>query len=276
MGLLAVVAELPRSPVQPPGAKWKSALAFSCLLSLLVPAAPLLATEQSFTLNDYARYYEAVLAWLVAMAIVPARISAESPQRWRFVAMTCGVIGVVLWLAGAWTHNMREVFYLGMGAAFALLIICKLWFRLPAAAILTVNTLLLLILTLGLADLFTPRPPRLDPHVAMARKYYSYENARKDPFGFACWWNYYVEQWQRMLKDIVARPRANPQLPFAARFPQPGFECPIEVNHLGFRGREIAREKGNTYRIVALGESTTFGHTLGADRTGPGPSCSKR
>jgi lysophospholipase L1-like esterase len=38
--------------------------------------------------------------------------------------------------------------------------------------------------------------------------------------------------------------------------------CPISVNSLGFRGPEIAAAKDGAYRIVALGESTTFGMTL--------------
>jgi lysophospholipase L1-like esterase len=37
---------------------------------------------------------------------------------------------------------------------------------------------------------------------------------------------------------------------------------PISINSLGFRGPEIARDKDGAYRIVVLGESTTFGMTL--------------
>jgi lysophospholipase L1-like esterase len=39
-------------------------------------------------------------------------------------------------------------------------------------------------------------------------------------------------------------------------------ESHISINSRGFRGREIADPKGQTYRIVALGESTTFGYTI--------------
>jgi lysophospholipase L1-like esterase len=42
------------------------------------------------------------------------------------------------------------------------------------------------------------------------------------------------------------------------------FQSHIVINSLGFRGPETQKEKGNTYRIVALGESTTFGFTLDA------------
>ncbi len=36
----------------------------------------------------------------------------------------------------------------------------------------------------------------------------------------------------------------------------------ISINSLGFRGPEVAFEKGSAYRIVAMGESTTFGFTI--------------
>jgi lysophospholipase L1-like esterase len=39
-------------------------------------------------------------------------------------------------------------------------------------------------------------------------------------------------------------------------------ECPISINSRGFREREIAVPKKNVYRIVCLGESTTFGITI--------------
>jgi lysophospholipase L1-like esterase len=38
--------------------------------------------------------------------------------------------------------------------------------------------------------------------------------------------------------------------------------CPISINSLGFRGPEISLAKNGAYRIVALGESTTFGMTI--------------
>jgi lysophospholipase L1-like esterase len=41
--------------------------------------------------------------------------------------------------------------------------------------------------------------------------------------------------------------------------------CPISINSLGFRGPEIPAAKEGAYRIVALGESTTFGMTIQAE-----------
>jgi lysophospholipase L1-like esterase len=48
------------------------------------------------------------------------------------------------------------------------------------------------------------------------------------------------------------------------------FQSVISINALGFRGEEIAMPKGRRFRIVALGESTTFGCTFNPeDRTWP-------
>jgi len=246
--------------------RFRSGLAIGCVLSLLVPAIPLLVSDNSFTLADYQRYYQAVQAWLVAVSVLPLTIRTANPGPLRLAATTCAFIAVTLWLASSWAHNLRAVFYLGLVVALALLILCKLWFRLPGPVILTVNTLILLILVLGIADFFVPPPPRLDAHLTTARRYYSYELARKDPLAFERWWNYFLSQWLLMSRAVM--------VPAPGRIPtyhlQPGtqgrlFDCPISINSLGFRGREIAPEKGSAYRIVALGESTTFGCTLGPE-----------
>jgi lysophospholipase L1-like esterase len=40
------------------------------------------------------------------------------------------------------------------------------------------------------------------------------------------------------------------------------FDTTIHINNLGFRGPDLPRDKGDAFRIVALGESQTFGPTL--------------
>ena len=265
LGALAIAREL--FPSKLPALGWKLALAIACVLTLPVLATPLFATDENFTLAGYGRYRHAVLAWLVAVFILPVvGIRAASPGRLRMPAMACALLAAALWLAAAWSHNLRGVFYVALLVTLALLILCKLWFRLPAIGILTANTFILLIIGLGVVDLLVPPPPRLDPHLATARKYYSYEVAKKDPLAFARFWDYFVGQWLMMSKAVMVpdhrglpsvrlRPGSHGQL----------FDCPVSINSLGFRGREIAREKGNAYRIVALGESTTFGCTLGPE-----------
>ena len=264
LGAIAIAAEVASLRRSPP--RWYLGLVGACALSVLVPAAPLLTAGDTFTVDDYERYYQAVLAWLVAVSVVPVGIRAGAPAWLRLSVITGALIGDTLWLAGAWAHNLRGVFYLGLLVMLALLILCRLLFHLPGPAVVGVNTLLLLILVLGAVDLFVPRPPRLDPHLATARKYYSYEIARKDPLAFARWWDYFLAQWLVMAKAIIVPDHGH----VPSFYLRPGarsrlFDCPISINSLGFRGREISRNKGNAYRIVALGESTTFGYTLGPD-----------
>jgi lysophospholipase L1-like esterase len=264
LGVCAVALEVCPSRLHGPG--WKLVLLGAFLLTLLVPAAALFAKDESFVLEDYIRNYEAALAWLVAVPMLGVGICGPNSRRWKLPAMACAGFTGALWLAIAWVYCLRCDFYAALVAALALLILGKLWFRLPAFAILTANTILLSGFGLGMVDLFVAPPPRLDPHLATARKYYSIENARKDPLAFACWWDYFEQQWLVMSREVIS----GTYLTLPSSELQPGsrsrlFDCPICINSLGFRGREITREKGNAYRIVALGESTTFGCTLGAE-----------
>jgi lysophospholipase L1-like esterase len=264
LGALAVAAEVLPSKLRGPGGKLLLTGGF--LLTLLVPAGALFTKDESFILEVYIGHYEAALAWLVAVPMLGVGICGPNSRRWKLPAMACAGFAGGLWLATAWTYCLRYDFYAALLAALALLILCKLWFRLPAFAILTANTILLSGFGLGLVDLFVPPPPRLNPHLATARKYYSFENARKDPLAFACWWDYFVQQWLVMSQEVISGTyRSLPSSELRPGSRSRLFECPISINSLGFRGREITREKGGAYRIVALGESTTFGCTLGAE-----------
>src|SRR5262249_54532833 len=95
-----------------------------------------------------------------------------------------------------------------------------------------------------------------------AHRLYSYEASRRDPEAFAEWWNLYHEQFHKMERELGSNgpPQHSSALPphSHASF----FRSQIRINNKGFRGADIADEKGNSYRIVALGESTTFGATL--------------
>ena len=74
---------------------------------------------------------------------------------------------------------------------------------------------------------------------------------------------YYIEQWLELQRGSLAPTQSVPGLPPAAR--RPGglqLQSTISINSLGFRGRDIRLKKGDAYRIVALGESTTLGARL--------------
>jgi lysophospholipase L1-like esterase len=91
----------------------------------------------------------------------------------------------------------------------------------------------------------------------------SYEAARADPEAFRRWWNQRFRRYfeishqfaqldPRGLNEYVLIPGAS----FTRHRSQ------VHINELGFRGPEIERDKGDRFRIVAIGESTTFGLTI--------------
>lgn len=126
--------------------------------------------------------------------------------------------------------------------------------------------LLLLLVGEGGWRLLRPAVPE-----ASAAAVYSYDEARGEPEAFRRWWLGYVGEWLRG-RRIYSRPDPDGVLPGVL---VPGartnfFDGEIRINALGFRGPEIQPQKGDRYRIVALGTSTTFGATLGAsDQTWP-------
>lgn len=125
-----------------------------------------------------------------------------------------------------------------------------------------VNTGICLCLALVLLQCLEPTPPAAGSGGELARAF-SYEAAQGDPERFRQWWRRYFAEWERT-RSIYTRPDPSGVNPFAA---VPGstakfFESEVHINALGFRGPEIEREKRGRYRIVALGESTTFGATV--------------
>jgi lysophospholipase L1-like esterase len=92
---------------------------------------------------------------------------------------------------------------------------------------------------------------------------YAYDEAHGDPQAFRRWWLRYLGEWAR-IRGSITKPDPAGEVPglaipgASARF----FDAELRINAHGFRGGEIAAEKGPRYRIVVLGTSTTFGATL--------------
>ena len=240
--------------------KWSAALAW--LLTLSLPGS-LLFVNQTLTLADV---YYAVIAWLIAIAVALASGPITSPSvrcAWKTLAITWAYLGEFLWLAAGYSQNVPSTFYVGLALGCLLLILTELWFRLPAWGLIAVNTAVLMLLLLPIADFLTRSPKRIDPHPDVAGNAYLYDTAKKDPHAFLYWWGKYLGQYDKLMRNIFIpdtahvlpyRTRTNSQTTF--------FQSHIRINSLGFRGKEVARQKGNTYRIVAMGESNTFGFTL--------------
>jgi lysophospholipase L1-like esterase len=260
LGLSIVVA---RRDSGVTGVTWrKRTLAAAWAGVILVPCS--LATARFYTLDSY----YALLAWTIAAAVLLAGYGTPgSPggKGWKVLALTCAFAGSLIWLASAYAENLRAAFYFGLFVNVALLVLCRVWFRLGGFGIQTIHTMILLLVGLPFVDLFIQPSRHFDKRLLAAKKYYQFEAAKRDPVAFADWWQFYNEEWRRLERSLFdhdvglhsLRPRPNARGAF--------FDSPIAINSKGFRGREFSTDKAGAYRIVALGESTTFGLTLTAD-----------
>jgi lysophospholipase L1-like esterase len=241
----------------------KLGLLVAWVSTLGIPTSLVLAKEHLATLSDT---YYSVMAWLLAGAILPLGFRPPVPSLktgWKTLGMVWLACGALLWLVDAYSLDVAGAFYVGLLLNVTWLILCKVWFRVPWLGIQLINTLILTAIGLPMADLLIRPAYRLEAHPDSAGNYYSYRSARRDPAAFAHWWRYYLEQWDSFMDHVAVGPR-QAGLPFRLRPGSEGtlFQSRIHINSAGFRGKEIPRDKGTAYRIVALGESTTFGVTL--------------
>lgn len=219
-------------------------------------------------------HYHAWLMWLFAAAAglaVARLIDGTLRTTMKSFAMACALSSILVWLMVSYVRNEPGGFYAALFVALAWLIFCKRWFRLPGLGIQVANTLILLIIGLPLVAWLTRPELPTDGREALTAKHYSYRAAKEDPAAFGHWWKTYLQQWEQMGADIFT-PDPEGVFPFRLRPGSTGwlFESRISINRHGFRGKELSVEKEDAYRIVALGESTTFGCTLyAADRPWP-------
>ncbi len=131
---------------------------------------------------------------------------------------------------------------------------------------LAARALLLFALALPAADAFYRSTTGVPIAGSVANPTYSFRAARENPAAFAMWWFYYLNEWIRDdgIRGVIEKPDPHKKLPFVLAPGTRGrmFDTTIRINSAGFRGPEIAAEKGDRFRIVALGESQTFGPTL--------------
>lgn len=247
----------------------KARLAAVWVLTLLAPCAALLAERP----QDYLDPLYGLVAWVVAasfLATNPLKPLAIS-GRLRLLAMVLALFANTFLIGYAYSINHSVLFHAALALMVVWIILVKAWHRPPDLAVQLLNTGILLCIGLPLADLFVRPSYRMDTLPETGANYYSYERARQNPRAFELWWRHYLDQWNWMAK-VVFEEDPTGRLPFLLR---PGaeamfFQSKISINSRGFRGKEFRPEKGDAYRIVALGESTTFGCTLGAaDETWP-------
>jgi lysophospholipase L1-like esterase len=211
-------------------------------------------------------FYYAGLAGLMAAAIwlTPSRSMFRIwKARWNATVTAWLLCGAIMWLGAGYFQNQRGAFFAGLFATLAVLALCRMRFAWGALGAQTLNTLILLLVALPVVDLALRPQSRIAIRPETCRLYYSYENAKGDPESFARWSEYYTSQFDRLWQEVVmAAP--NTGLPFRLRPNSHGMMVgsPISINSLGFRGPEISAAKNGAYRIVVLGESSTFGMTI--------------
>ena len=180
----------------------------------------------------------------------------------NLITVAAAIVAAVL-ARNAFMANASWAFYpsLAATAAFCLALAGKAG-RLETAA----RAFLLFALTLPLADALYRTSTHLPQAGSVAAPTYSYRDAHKNPAAFAVWWFYYLNEWIRPngIRGAIEAPDPQKKLPFVLIPGSSGrmFDTTIRINHAGFRGPEIAADKGDRFRIFALGESQTFGPTL--------------
>ncbi len=183
------------------------------------------------------------------------------------VALALALIGAGALARDAFMGDRPYVFYPSLVAAAILaMALAERPGRFAGGLGTAARALFLLALALPIVDALYRSSTGMPIVGSMAAPTYSYRAARENPAAFAMWWFYYLNEWIRDdgVRGAIEKPDPQKKLPFVL---VPGsssrmFDTTIRINAAGFRGPEIAPDKGGRFRIVALGESQTFGPTL--------------
>ena len=213
-------------------------------------------------------FYYTVLAGLMAAAICLTARKVRPrlrKARWNALVVSWLWCGAGMWLGAGYFQNRRGVFFAGLVATLIVLALARCWFRWGALGAQTINTLMLLLVALPIVDVALRPQSRIAIQPGKYRLYYSYDAAKGDPEAFARWSEYYTSQFDQLWPEVFTT-STNPWASFRLRPGSHGMmmSSPISINSLGFRRPEISAAKGDFYRIVVLGESSTFGMTVEA------------
>jgi lysophospholipase L1-like esterase len=191
-------------------------------------------------------------------------------SRFCSIGIIAGLAACLGVLGYSYALNSVLFFYDGLVGAVAVLWLGKLRWRANVLVQMVANTGILFALLLPVADallvfLQNRAKSRIRPAL-VSERVFSYEVARGNPAQFAVWWNRFLLEWDSLSHEIVEK-SPDRRLPYRLKPGSTGhfFESEIKINSLGFRDQEFGPEKGDPFRIVALGESTTMGLTLLAD-----------
>ena len=183
------------------------------------------------------------------------------------LALALALIDAVALARDAFMADRPYVFYPALVAAAILaMALAERAGRFAGGLGTAARALFLFALALPIADALYRSSTGVPIVGSMAAPTYSYRAARENPAAFAMWWFYYLSEWIRDdgVRGAIEKPDPQKKLPFVLVPGSSGrmFDTTVRINAAGFRGPEIAPDKDGRFRIVALGESQTFGPTL--------------
>jgi peptidoglycan/LPS O-acetylase OafA/YrhL/lysophospholipase L1-like esterase len=204
---------------------------------------------------------------IAAHETAPVQKAGNAGGRIATAILGIAFLGAAVVARNAFMANEPWLFYAALFAAAVLAgALAERAGRLASALGVAARAMALFALALPVADAFYRSSTGVPIAASIANPTYSYRAARENPAAFATWWFYYLNEWIRDDGIRGAIEEADPQkkLPFVLVPGSSGrmFDTTIRINSAGFRGPEIAPDKGDRFRVVALGESQTFGPTL--------------
>jgi peptidoglycan/LPS O-acetylase OafA/YrhL/lysophospholipase L1-like esterase len=202
-------------------------------------------------------------------AIIAPQNEPRHSGRWLLtIALAVAMLGAGVLARNAFMAAKPYAFYplLVVTAVLALVLAETVRPRRSGALAAATRAFLLFALALPVADALYRRSTGVPLVATVAQPTYSYRAAHANPAAFATWWFYYLNEWIREdgIRAAIDAPDPQKKLPFVLVPGSSGrmFDTTIHINNLGFRGPDLPRDKGGAFRIVALGESQTFGPTL--------------
>jgi lysophospholipase L1-like esterase len=198
---------------------------------------------------------------------------SDSRREGRLLAIAAvAACAALALLVHAYLANRTGGFYAGLLAAAASLVGAS-WLlarRGSQESVVALNTAIALLIGVALVDLAGSwREARAESRPL--KPVYTYSAAKADPAAFERWWKRANTRYRDGGAGLVVRdPSRQPPIRLRPGARVTNHEAEMRINALGFRGPDFDREKGERFRIVALGESTTFGLTvLAGDRPWP-------
>jgi peptidoglycan/LPS O-acetylase OafA/YrhL len=260
--LIIVIALKPRIAAAPLALQMAIYLALMLALSTIFFAGferPILAARPYYTAPEQAP---------AATIAAPHGVAGRFRPSLLTIALALAAVGAGVLARNAFMANQPYAFY-GLLAATAVLVLALSEKARPlstGALAAGARAFLLFAVALPFADALYRNSTGLPLAATIAEPTYSYRAAEANPTAFAVWWFYYLNEWIRGdgIRSKIDAPDPLKKLPFVLVPGSSGrmFDTTIRINNLGFRGPDLAPDKGDAFRIFALGESQTFGPTL--------------